>query len=309
MIIKVQIAGRLDTILSRKTKLSRTYIQKLIKQGNVGVNRTSASTNRIKANMQLIKGDKVHVSIPKPKKLDTPAENIPLDILYEDKNVIVVNKPAGMVVHPDESGGHTSGTLVNALLAHVKDLSGIGGVMRPGIVHRLDRDTSGVLIVAKNDRTHLMLADQIKNRKVKKIYITLLAGHLHPKRGRIEAPITRSAGNRKKMSISGARTARDAITEYSVLKQFDEPEKCTLAEVRIITGRTHQIRVHFAAIGHPVIGDYTYGNPKLNKKFEQARQDTLRQLLHAYKLTIKIPDHARAKTFTAPIPEDVKKWI
>lgn len=305
MIIKVQNEDkekRLDIFLTKKLSLSRTQIQRLIRSGEITVN-----SKKRNAHYPICENDEIEITISTPKKSEHEAENIPLDIIYEDKNVIVVNKQAGIAVHPSESGGNESGTLVNALLHHCKNLSGIGGVMRPGIVHRLDKDTSGVLIIAKNDKTHQFLSKQIKEREVDKTYIALVRGKLTPTEGKIDSPISRSTKNKKKMAISSSKSAKHAVTEYKVTKYFEYPEECTLVEVKLLTGRTHQIRVHFSAIGYPLIGDPTYGNEKTNKNFIQ--YDLHRQFLHSQKLSIKIPGKTKKQTFEASLPKDLLNFL
>lgn len=290
---------RLDKFLSEKLpNLTRTYIQKLIKNGDILVN-----NKKVNAHYKTKIDDKVQINIPKPKKTQAKPEKIPLDIIHEDKNILVINKPAGLVVHPAPSG-HKTGTLVNAILHHCKDLSGISGELRPGIVHRLDKNTSGLLIIAKNDKAHQDLSNQIKNRKVKKIYWALIKGKISPKEGSIEAPIGRSAKNRKKMDIKWSKKGKYALTHYKVLKEFAD---CSLLEIQIITGRTHQIRVHLSAINHPIIGDTEYGNPKINKIF--AEKGLKRQFLHAKELSFKKPGTGKKVTFSSELPKELKNLL
>jgi 23S rRNA pseudouridine1911/1915/1917 synthase len=290
---------RLDHYISSvKPDLARAFIQKLIKSGSVFVNNRKI----IKASHKLKVGDELAIIIPSIKEVGILAENIPLDIVYEDADIVVVNKPAGMVVHPTDHGAHVSGTLVNALMHHCKDLSGIGGEKRPGIVHRLDKDTSGLIISAKNDQAHNFISKQIEGRTVIKKYVTLLKGHLSPKQGSIEAPLIKShAGGKKDVQISGKRKAKYALTHYKVVKYVGD---YSLVEVQIVTGRTHQIRVHFKAIGHPVCGDPMYGDKTLNSKLEALGLQ--RQFLHAAELTFKLPKKGRLLYLKSPLPKDLK---
>jgi 23S rRNA pseudouridine1911/1915/1917 synthase len=233
------------------------------------------------------------VRIPPPQPLDVEPEAIPLRIVYEDQDLLVVDKPAGLTVHP--APGHRSHTLVNALLAHCRDLSGVGGVLRPGIVHRLDRDTSGLLLVAKNDRAHAGLSKQLKERTVEKRYLALVRGRLEQREGVIEGAIGRDPRNRKRMAIvEGGRPAR---TAYRVREHL---EGMTLVEVAPSTGRTHQIRVHFAAAGHPIVGDALYGKPSALVG---------RQFLHAYRLAFRHPRDGRSLAFESPLPADLEEAL
>ena len=239
---------RLDSYIARKYKdLSRTMIQKLIENGEILVN-----GQKKKMSYKVNINDEISINIPEPEKTDLKPQDIPLDIVYEDNDIIVVNKPKGMVVHP--ANGNPDGTLVNAIMAISKNsLSGIGGKIRPGIVHRLDKDTSGIIIVAKNDKAHINLSKQIKDREVKKIYIALVKGAVNENEATIDMPIGRSTKDRKKMAVR--KDGKQAITHFKVLKRY---LNYTLLEVKIDTGRTHQIRVHMAEIGHPVVGDIVY---------------------------------------------------
>lgn len=244
---------RLDVFLRRKMAgLSRMQVQRLIEEGKVLV-----GTKASKPSSRLNEGDKVECEIPAPRSLQIMPEPLEIEVVYEDSDLLVVNKPQGMVVHP--ANGNYSGTLVNALLYHCRDLSGINGVLRPGIVHRIDKDTSGLLVVAKNDAAHNHLAEQLKNHTVKRIYIALVHGNITEPGGIIEAPIGRSLQDRQKMAVV-LKNSKTAITEYRVLERLGE---YTLIECRLKTGRTHQIRVHLAYINHPVVGDQKYG-PKKN---------------------------------------------
>ena len=263
---------RLDTYIpSVDTDITRTSAQRLIEDGNILVNGKNA-----KVSYKIQENDKISVEIPEPKQIELKAQNIPIEIIYEDSDIIVVNKPKGMVVHP--ANGNPDGTLVNAIMAICKDsLSGIGGEIRPGIVHRIDKDTSGLLIVAKNDNAHVKMSEQIKNHEVKKTYIALVRGVFKENEATIDMPIGRSTSDRKKMAVN--KNGKNAITHIKVLKRFD---KYTLLKVNIETGRTHQIRVHLSHIGYPIVGDYTYSNGK--NEF-----DVIGQCLHAQKLEFKHP--------------------
>ncbi len=289
---------RLDQYVAKvKPDFTRAFLQKLIKGGNAFVNNKKIT----KTGYKLKEGDDLLVMIPSIKEVGIVAEDIPLDVVYEDSDIIVTNKPAGMVVHPTDHGAHVSGTLVNALMHHCKDLSGIGGEKRPGIVHRLDKDTTGLIISAKNDLAHNFVSKQIQNRTVIKKYITLLKGHLSPKNGSIEAPVIKShAGGKKDMQISGNKKAKYALTHYKVVKYVGD---YSLVEVQIVTGRTHQIRVHFKAIGHQVCGDTMYGDPKTNEKLKEL--GLMRQFLHAAELTFKIPKNQKELHLKAKLPKDL----
>lgn len=289
---------RLDQYLSReKPDLTRAFIQKLIISGSVFVNNKKIT----KSSHKLKEGDELAVIIPSIKEVGIVAESIRLDVVYEDSDIVVVNKAAGMVVHPTDHGAHVSGTLVNALMHHCKDLSGIGGEKRPGIVHRLDKDTSGLIISAKNDAAHQFIAKQIESRTVLKKYITLLKGHLSPKKGSIEAPLVKSqASGKKDVQISGKASAKYALTHYKVIKYVSD---YSLVEVQIVTGRTHQIRVHFGAIGHPVCGDSMYGDKKTNENLREL--GLTRQFLHAAELTFKIPRNQKELHLKAELPKDL----
>jgi len=279
---------RLDRYLAEQCQISRSYAQKLINEGQVEVNGRAA-----KASQKLNAGDKVVANIPPPTPVSLAPEAIPLKVIYEDSDLIVIDKPAGLVVHP--AAGHRSGTLVNAILARCPDLGTINGTIRPGIVHRLDRDTSGLMMVAKNEAAHARLSHQIKQRLIKKGYIALVSGHLSPEHGIIDAPIGRHPKDRKRMAVvSGGREAR---TEYKVIKYFAD---YTLVEAMPETGRTHQIRVHFAAIGHPVFGDPVYGK----------RSSLLgRQFLHAHRLGFKLPSSGKFVEFKSELPPDLEEVL
>ncbi|MFW5976495.1 MAG: RluA family pseudouridine synthase [Bacillota bacterium] len=282
---------RIDKFLAQKNNdLSRSYIQNLINNGRVEIN----NKNITKKSYKITNGDNITIVIPPPEDLNIKPVEMDLDVLYEDKDIIVVNKPAGLVVHP--APGNRNNTLVHGLLAHTDKLSGINGIKRPGIVHRLDKDTSGVLVVAKNDKSHRKLVDQFKKRKVKKIYKTVVKGKLSYKKGKIDAPIGRDPDNRKKMAVR-KNNSKNAVTLFKVIEYFNN---YSLVEIELKTGRTHQIRVHFAYMGHPVVGDKKYGNSKSEVK---------RQLLHAYKLEFLHPGLKEKKSITSPLPEEFDKFI
>ena len=277
---------RLDVFVVRRIpSLTRARVQKLIDDGCVTV-----AGHRAKASMRLDEGQAVSVAVPPPIDATAVAEDIAIDVIFEDVDILVVNKPPGMTVHP--SPGHTTSTLVNAILSHCKDLSGIGGVLRPGIVHRLDRDTSGVIVVAKNDAAHNALAKQLKDRTVEKTYVALVEGTPNPAEGVIDAPIARDPRNRQRMAI--VDRGRASVTAYKVIDRFDG---MSLVETRPKTGRTHQIRVHLAAIGHPIIGDRFYGKPS---------QLVGRQFLHARRIVFVHPRTGERVEFEAPLPRDLE---
>ena len=277
---------RLDIYISENfNELSRTMIKKLIESNNILVNDKSEKVSyKVQAN------DNISIDIPEAKETKLKAQEIPLDIIYEDSDIIVINKPKGMVVHP--ANGNPDGTLVNAILSICKNsLSGIGGELRPGIVHRLDKDTSGLIIVAKNDKAHINMSEQIKERNVKKTYIALVRGNVPEEEATINMPIGRSTKDRKKMAVT--KNGKQAITHFKVLKRYS---KYTLLEIKIETGRTHQIRVHMAEIGYPVVGDAVYSNGKNEFGIEG-------QMLHAYKLEFMHPITNKHMELTAPLPQ------
>ena len=283
---ETEAGQRVDVYLSNHfPDLSRSQLQKLISQGKVEIN-----GNKVPAKYKIKQGDYVGLTIPDPVELTVQAENIELDIYYEDEDVVVVNKPRGMVVHPAE--GNYSGTLVNALLYHCHDLSGINGVMRPGIVHRLDKDTSGLLMVAKNDLAHNSLAMQLEKRQVTRRYLALLHGNIKEDTGLVDAPVGRDPHNRQKMTVTD-KNSRSAVTHFKVLKRFGQ---YTLVELRLETGRTHQIRVHMKYIGYLVVGDPKYGPNKPHFDLEG-------QFLHAYILGFQHPRTEKYLEFKAPLPE------
>jgi 23S rRNA pseudouridine1911/1915/1917 synthase len=287
MIDEEQAGIRIDKYLAETMPdLSRSYIQKLIKDGQVTVNQVPQ-----KANYKIVVGDCLTVEEPELKEPDIVPENIALDILYEDKDLLIVNKPKGMVVHP--SAGHYSGTLVNALMFYCKeDLSGINGVMRPGIVHRIDMDTTGSLIVCKNDFTHNHIAEQLKVHSINRVYHAIVHGVIKEDEGTVNAPIGRHPIERKKMSINH-QNGKEAVTHYKVLKRFSN---YTYIECKLETGRTHQIRVHMASIQHPLLGDVVYGPQKTSHKLQG-------QTLHAKTIGIIHPRTGEYLEIDAPLPE------
>jgi 23S rRNA pseudouridine1911/1915/1917 synthase len=272
---------------------SRSRLQSLIQNGFVWVDGKVVT----KAGTGLNTGQNVEIIIPAPVPVDLQPEEIPLDIIFENDDLLIINKPAGMVVHP--AAGHSTGTMVHAVLAHVKNLEGIGGEQRPGVVHRLDKDTSGLIVIAKNDRTLHWLQEQFKSRRVKKTYLALVDGLPPTPQGRIEAPIGRDSVRRKQMAIQTLAKGRDAVTEYRTLERF---EKHTLLEVHPLTGRTHQIRLHLAFIGCPIVGDKVYGNRKVSIIVP-------RQFLHAARLEIIFPGEKVAKKFEANLPDELTKIL
>lgn len=267
--------------------VSRSQVQLWIADGHVTVN-----GSKVKANYKLGEGDQIMVTVPEPAAVEIIPENIPLNVVYEDASVIVVNKQRGLVVHP--APGHTSGTLVNALMYHCKDLSGINGELRPGIVHRIDKDTSGLLMAAKNDKAHVSLAAQLKEHSVNRRYIALVHGHVHHDHGTVDAPIGRDTNDRKMYTVT-ERNSKHAVTHFTVLERLGD---YTLLELKLETGRTHQIRVHMKFIGHPLVGDPMYGRNKGIKMNGQA--------LHAQTLGFVHPDTGEQMEFTAPLPQDME---
>lgn len=277
---------RLDQYLVKQLDLTRTRVQNLIKENNIKVN-----NEKTKVAYKIEPNDSVRVYIPEVVEKDIEAEDIKLDIVYQDGDIAIINKYSGMVVHP--AHGHYSGTLVNAILFQIKDLSGINGEMRPGVVHRLDKDTSGLIIVAKNDKAHTKLTEMFKNKEIKKTYLAIVKGKVSKETGRIETNIGRDEKDRKKMSVSrDEKKGKLAITTYKVI---DSNERYSLLDVNIETGRTHQIRVHMKHIGYPILGDIVYGRPD-NK--------IMRQMLHAYKLEFKHPITSEEMVLEAQLPKD-----
>ncbi|WP_029595730.1 RluA family pseudouridine synthase [Exiguobacterium chiriqhucha] len=277
--------ARIDKWMSERSDWSRSQIQDWIKAGDLLVN-----GQIVKPNYKLQEGDEIVVTVPDAVELEVLPENIPLDVVYEDEDVIVVNKARGMVVHP--AAGHTSGTLVNALLYHCDDLSGINGVKRPGIVHRIDKDTTGLLMVAKNDVAHESLASQLKDRKIKREYIALVHGEVAHELGTIEAPIGRDTNDRQRMTVTD-KNAKEAITHFRLLERYKD---FTLVECKLETGRTHQIRVHMRYIGHPLAGDPKYGPRRTIQLNGQA--------LHAATLGFFHPRTNKWLEFEAKLPAD-----
>lgn len=283
---------RLDKAISMKDKdLSRVAVQRMIDEENILVNGKKA-----KASYKIALGDIISIEKEEPKEIELKPQDIPLDIVYEDDDIVVVNKQKGLVVHP--GNGNPDGTLVNAIMNKCKDsLSGIGGEIRPGIVHRIDKDTSGLLIIAKNDKAHINMSEQIKNHEVKKTYLALIRGVLKENNATIDMPIARSTKDRTKMAVS--KTGKNAVTHVKVLERF---KGYTYIEVNIETGRTHQIRVHLSQIGYPIVGDYVYSNGK--NPF-----DVVGQMLHSYKLEFKHPITGKEMCLVADIPDYFKKVL
>lgn len=282
---------RLDIFLVEKLQDSRSFLKKGIVEGWVKVNESV-----VKPNYKLKQKDQITVIIPPPMQPSINPENIPLDIIFEDQDIIVINKPRGMVVYP--APGNYSGTLISAILNHTKDLSVKSGLMRPGIVHRLDKDTSGVMVLAKTDNAHMSISKQLKNREVTKVYQTLVWGQIQEDNATITAPIGRHPLKRTEMLVT-AKNSKEAITHFKVLERFDE---FTLLEVTIETGRTHQIRVHMKYIGHSVVGDPIYSRKKTPFEIKG-------QALHAYKLGFHHPNTHEYMVFTAPIPDDINSIL
>lgn len=286
------IDERLDYYISKILKdRSRTYINKLIKNKLVLVNGEVVKPRYIVKN-----GDLIQVKLPKEKNIEIIPENIPIDIIFEDRDILVINKPKGMVIHPTPN--NTSGTLVNALLYYDKNISSVGEALRPGIVHRLDKDTSGIIVIAKNQKAYKNLIEQFKLRKVKRVYIALIYGQLDIKEATINAPIGRDPANRTKMTVI-YENSKEAITDYKVLQEFTD---YSLVELSLQTGRTHQIRVHMAYLGHPIVGDMIYSNKK-----DEFNLDS--QLLHAKKIGFYHPRNKEYLEFEAEFPENFTNII
>jgi 23S rRNA pseudouridine1911/1915/1917 synthase len=285
---------RLDKFLVEKLPdFSRSRLQNFIYNGLVFVNEKPV----IKGGFNLETGDQITITIPPIIESNLIPEEIPLDIIFENNDLMIVNKPAGMVVHP--ASGHLSGTLVHAALNHAPELEGIGGEHRPGVVHRLDKDTSGLILVAKNDKAHRFLQDQFRKRTVHKTYYALTDGFPPTPVGRIEAPIGRDSAHRKQMAIVSLTRGREAVTEYKTIEKF---ENHTLIAAYPHTGRTHQIRLHLAFLGCPIVGDRVYGKRKLSTEAK-------RQMLHAFQIEILLPGEESPRIFQAPIPEDMNLII
>ncbi|WP_069650198.1 RluA family pseudouridine synthase [Caloranaerobacter ferrireducens] len=292
LIVEDDISERIDSYLAKKLEeVSRSYIKKLIKDGNIKVN-----DMQIKPKYVVNKGDLITIKLPEPEELELIPEDLPIEIVYEDEDVAVVNKPQGMVVHP--APGNYSGTLVNALLFHLESLSTINGVVRPGIVHRIDKDTSGLLMIAKNDFAHMELSKQLKEHSITRIYYALVEGNIKEDSGTINAPIGRHPVDRKKMAVTD-RNSKNAITHYKVLERFGQ---YTLIEAKLETGRTHQIRVHMSYIKHPLVGDPVYGSKK--NKFKQEGQ-----LLHAKVIGFIHPRTKKYMEFDSELPDYFNKVL
>ena len=302
-ISKDQEGLRLDRALAAlMPDLSRSFLARLIEEGRVTVDGKKAE----KPSVHVVAGQRVAVEIPPPIPTDVSSQDLPLSVLFEDDDLAVIEKPAGIVVHP--AAGHADRTLVNALLFHVKNLSGIGGELRPGIVHRLDKDTSGVMVIAKHDVAHRKLAADWGTDRVRKEYLAVVYGTPKKERGKIEGPIGRDPKNRKRMSV--VASGRSAITEYSIEEQL---RYASLVRLRLRTGRTHQIRVHMKHLGHPIIGDPLYSGPQWrgipDKRIQKAIASFPRQALHAARLTIPHPRTGESMTFESPLPEDMRELL
>ena len=292
LIITENEAGqRADVALAAILELTRSNMQKLLDEG-----RAVKGTKVIKSNYKLKLGDEIIVTLPEPQPLDVQPENIPLDIIYEDEDVVVVNKARGMVVHP--AAGNYSGTLVNALLYHCKNLSGINGVIRPGIVHRLDKDTSGIMICAKNDAAHVSLSEQIQSKTAQRTYLAVVRGNIKTDSGVIETQIARDKDDRKKMAVV-KEGGRNAVTEYEVVERFG---KYTIVKCKLKTGRTHQIRVHMEYLGYPLVGDPKYSPMKTPFSING-------QALHSLTLAFDHPRTGERMEFEAKLPEDLHKVV
>jgi 23S rRNA pseudouridine1911/1915/1917 synthase len=299
---------RIDLFLSQEDLgLSRAFIQKLISDRNVLVDGKA-----VKPSYRIRGGEQIHIEVPPPEKPSLEPEDIPLDIVYEDSDLLVVNKKAGMVVHP--AAGNYSHTLVNALLFHCTDLSGINGILRPGIVHRLDKNTSGLMVVAKNDAAHLGLTEQIKNRSLLREYVAIIWGHMPSEEGTVEAPIGRAMKDRKKMAVTRLK-GRESLTQYKVLERFN---LCDLLSIRLKTGRTHQIRVHLSYLNHPVLGDPEYGGRQKWIRGIHDRERPFahkllklidRQALHAKRLGFVHPESKDYKEFESESPDDMNSVL
>ncbi|MFZ5997633.1 MAG: RluA family pseudouridine synthase [Nitrospirota bacterium] len=294
---QTDIAKRLDIFTAEKTGISRSQIQLLIKEGNLLVNNRSSQPN-----YRVQPGDVIEVLQSEPEPEVLIPEPIPVPILFRDEYLVVVDKPAGMVVYP--SAGHAQGTLLNALAYHCKKMAAIGGPLRPGVVHRLDKDTSGVMVVALDDRAYYGLVEQFKERTINRKYVTLVYGDIKKTSGEIALEIGRSVSDRKKMSTRTQR-GKKAVTQWKVLDRFSA---ATLIEAQLGTGRTHQIRVHFAAIGHPVLGDTTYGN-KIAVELRRTKISFPRQMLHAAVLGFTHPMTKEYLEFSSPLPGDMEECI
>ena len=286
--------NRLDKLLAaRLPELSRSRLQDLMRGGHIRLNGQA-----VKASAQVRVGDLLEVEIPAPQPVEVVAQDIALDVLFEDRDILILNKPTGLVVHP--AAGNPDGTLVNALLHHCDDLSGVGGELRPGIVHRLDKDTSGVMVVAKSDNAHRRLSEAFAQRSLSKIYLAAISGQPKTREGRLENHITRHPVDRKRMCVSLDGSGKNAVTEW---QQVALHQGCALIRCRLLTGRTHQIRVHMReCLGHPILGDPIYGNPKRDPI------STGRLMLHAWKLALEHPISGQPLRFEAPIPAEFHPW-
>lgn len=291
LITENEAGQRADVGLASLLELTRSNMQKLLEDG-----RAVKGSKVLKANYKLKLGDEIIVTLPEPQPLDVQPENIPIDIIYEDEDVVVVNKARGMVVHP--AAGNYNGTLVNALLYHCKNLSGINGVIRPGIVHRLDKDTSGIMICAKNDAAHVSLSEQIQSKTAKRTYIAVVRGNIKTDSGVIETLIARDKNDRKKMAVV-KEDGRNAVTEYEVMERFG---KYTIVKCKLLTGRTHQIRVHMEYLGYPLVGDPKYSPKKTPFAING-------QALHSLTLDFIHPRTGEQMHFEAPLPEDMHKIV
>lgn len=291
LITENEAGQRADVGLASLLELTRSNMQKLLEDG-----RAVKGSKVLKANYKLKLGDEIIVTLPEPQPLDVQPENIPIDIIYEDEDVVVVNKARGMVVHP--AAGNYNGTLVNALLYHCKNLSGINGVIRPGIVHRLDKDTSGIMICAKNDAAHVSLSEQIQSKTAKRTYMAVVRGNIKTDSGVIETLIARDKNDRKKMAVV-KEDGRNAVTEYEVMERFG---KYTIVKCKLLTGRTHQIRVHMEYLGYPLVGDPKYSPKKTPFAING-------QALHSLTLDFIHPRTGEQMHFEAPLPEDMHKIV
>ena len=297
---KDEAGMRLDAYIAAVSDLSRSAAARLIEAGSVTVNGRLAEKKRA-----IAEGDVVEITLPEPEECEAQPEDIPLDVVYEDDDIIVINKPQGMVVHP--APGNYSGTLVNALLFRCRDsLSGIGGVMRPGIVHRIDKDTSGLLVVAKNDFAHAALSEELKYHGIEREYHALAKGGFSDDRGTVDLPIGRHPIDRKKMAVlKNSESAREAVTHYEVLARYGN---ISYLKLMLETGRTHQIRVHMSYTGHPLLGDEVYGQSKI--PFEKRHASLLNgQALHAKRLSLTHPRTGERMTFECPLPENFEKLL
>src|ERR1051326_7631820 len=281
---------------------SRSFVARLIEDGRVSIDGDVVT----KPSLRVSAGQRVDVDVPPPAPAAAASQNLPLTILFEDDDLVVVDKPAGLVVHP--AAGHNDGTLVNALLFHVRDLSGVGGELRPGIVHRLDKDTSGVMVIAKNDEAHRALSASWNTDRVRKEYVALVYGTPDPPRGTVDAPIARDPRDRKRMAV--VSSGRRAITDYETIERL---RYVSLLRCRLRTGRTHQIRVHMKKLGHPIVGDPVYSGPQWrgipDKKVQKLLSSIERQMLHAERITFAHPRSRVEVTFAAPLPEDFARVL